>query len=46
MGAPVFSRSSFTWFAEIFTVVVLIIKSGFKVSEFQGFNANPETLKP
>jgi hypothetical protein len=25
MGAPVFSRSSFTWAAEIFTVVVLII---------------------
>jgi hypothetical protein len=34
IGAPVFSRRSFTCVAEIFAVVVLIIP---QVSKFQGF---------
>jgi hypothetical protein len=29
MGAPVFSRSSFTWAAEMFAIVVLIQTSDF-----------------
>src|SRR5215471_16241903 len=39
IGAPVFSRSSFTWAAEIFGIVVLIKNlrlQCFRVSRFQG----------
>src|SRR5580704_14711687 len=57
IGAPVFSRRSFTCAAEMFAIVVLIAEipyefwgscRDFKVSELQGFNNKhwPPTLKP
>src|SRR5882724_13558385 len=45
IGAPVFSRSSFTWVAEIFTVVVLINKvSSFCFPVLETGNQKLETV--